>query len=61
MPPGAVAVMTNYGSGSLIFYQRLEEIFIEKVMVASIHVRKYSSQRRHFKIRILGARAERNI
>jgi hypothetical protein len=34
LPPGDGAVITNYGSGSLLFYQRLEEIPWKKGMVA---------------------------
>jgi hypothetical protein len=39
LPPGAEAVIKNYGSGSRPYYfQRLEEILNKKVMVASIHI-----------------------
>jgi hypothetical protein len=37
LPSGAV--ITHYGSGSLLFYQRLKILLA--VMVASLHVRKY--------------------
>ncbi len=33
LPPGAGAVITNYGSGSLLFNQRLVRNYTEKVMV----------------------------
>jgi hypothetical protein len=39
LPSGAGAVTTNYGLGSLLFYQNMKR-FIERVMVASIPVRK---------------------
>jgi len=45
LPPGAELTYFGSDSGPLPFYQRLEEILLKKVMVASIHIRKYSSQR----------------
>jgi hypothetical protein len=43
LPPGARAVITNYGSGSgslLFFIKDLKNFDRKKVKVASIHVRK---------------------
>jgi hypothetical protein len=41
MSPGAGAILkTIYGSGSLLFYQRLEEILQKKIMVLKIPIRK---------------------
>ncbi len=48
LSPRAGAEITNYDFGSLLFYNRLEEILEKKSygMVASFYVRKLSSQRR---------------
>jgi hypothetical protein len=47
LPPGAGAVNKNEKLLRLfLFYQRFKEIFIEKVMVASIHITKYSGQKK---------------
>jgi hypothetical protein len=46
LPSRAGAVIINYGSGygSLLLNQKLEEISKKKIIVSSIHVRRYSSQ-----------------
>jgi hypothetical protein len=49
LPPGAETAFTNYGSGyggPYCFIKDLKIFYSEKVMVRSIHVRKYKKSKK---------------